>query len=334
MNRDAALGDAAPVSFWLDDPAAPPSGAPLVGETTAELTVVGGGYTGLWTALLAKEADPDRDVVLLEADRCGWAASGRNGGFCAASLTHGLGNGIERFPGEVDTLERLGRKTSTPSRRRSTGGPSTVASSAPANCRSPPSPTRWRTWPRRPSRAADRPAPQLSRSGRDAGRGALAHLPGRPLGPDGVRSGQSGPTGLGAPASLRGRRGQDLRAHAGARAGVRARRSRVATVHHRPRKVRTSTVALATNAYPSLVRRLRKYVVPVYDYVLMTEPLSAGERASIGWARRQGLGDVGKPVPLLPADRRQPDPVRRLRRRLPLRATDCDRHSSSAGRPS
>jgi len=70
--------------------------------------VVGGGYTGLWTALLAKEADPGRRVVLLERGRCGWEASGRNGGFCSASLTHGLANGAERFPEEIDTLERLG----------------------------------------------------------------------------------------------------------------------------------------------------------------------------------------------------------------------------------
>ncbi len=70
--------------------------------------MVGGGYSGLWTALLAKERDPSRDVVLLEGDRIGWAASGRNGGFCAASLTHGEANGRERFPHEYPTLERMG----------------------------------------------------------------------------------------------------------------------------------------------------------------------------------------------------------------------------------
>src|SRR4029079_15463635 len=61
-----------------------------------------------WTALLAKEDDPARDVVLLEAHEIGWAASGRNGGFCAASLTHGLGNGLARFEPELATLVRLG----------------------------------------------------------------------------------------------------------------------------------------------------------------------------------------------------------------------------------
>ena len=52
--------------------------------------MVGAGYSGLWTALIAKERDPSLDVVVLEAGTAGWAASGRNGGFCSASLTHGL----------------------------------------------------------------------------------------------------------------------------------------------------------------------------------------------------------------------------------------------------
>jgi glycine/D-amino acid oxidase-like deaminating enzyme len=70
--------------------------------------VVGGGFSGLWTALLARERDPAQDVVLLEASTAGWAASGRNGGFCSASLTHGIGNGLSRFPGEMPQLEKLG----------------------------------------------------------------------------------------------------------------------------------------------------------------------------------------------------------------------------------
>ena len=51
-------------------------------------------------------------------------------------------------------------------------------------------------------------------------------------------------------------------------------------------------VVLATNGYPPLLRRIRSYVVPVYDHVLMTEPLSAEQRAAIGWAGREGLADA------------------------------------------
>jgi glycine/D-amino acid oxidase-like deaminating enzyme len=50
-------------------------------------------------------------------------------------------------------------------------------------------------------------------------------------------------------------------------------------------------VLLATSAYPPLLRALRRYVVPVYDYVLVSEPLSAPQREAIGWRRRQGIGD-------------------------------------------
>ena len=71
---------------------------------------MGGGYLGLWTALLAKQRDAERDVLLLEAATCGHAASGRNGGFCEASLTHGFGNGLSRWPDELDVLTTMGRE--------------------------------------------------------------------------------------------------------------------------------------------------------------------------------------------------------------------------------
>jgi len=52
-------------------------------------------------------------------------------------------------------------------------------------------------------------------------------------------------------------------------------------------------VALGTNAFPALVKRVRWHTVPVYDYALMTEPLSAEQLASIGWRHRQGIDDCG-----------------------------------------
>ena len=94
--------------YWIDDMPDRPALPALSARTRCELAVVGGGYTGLWTALLAKERDPDRRVVLLEGKRIGWAASGRNGGFVEATLTHGEKNGEARFASELETLDRLG----------------------------------------------------------------------------------------------------------------------------------------------------------------------------------------------------------------------------------
>jgi glycine/D-amino acid oxidase-like deaminating enzyme len=57
--------------------------------------------------------------------------------------------------------------------------------------------------------------------------------------------------------------------------------------------IRGRHVALATNAFTNLLRRLGNYIVPVYDYVLVTEPLSAEQRTAVGWEGRQGLADLG-----------------------------------------
>ena len=62
----------------------PPPGAPLVGRTAADVAIIGGGYTGLWTALALVERDPELRVVVCEADICGGGPSGRNGGFVNA----------------------------------------------------------------------------------------------------------------------------------------------------------------------------------------------------------------------------------------------------------
>jgi len=57
--------------------------------------------------------------------------------------------------------------------------------------------------------------------------------------------------------------------------------------------VHARRAVLATSAFPPLVRAIRRYVVPVYDYVLVTEPLPAARRAELGWQGRQGLTDMG-----------------------------------------
>ena len=64
---ERALAGARPVPFWLDRPEAPRPLAPLRGQASADLAVIGGGFTGLWAALLAKEADPSRDQATRSA---------------------------------------------------------------------------------------------------------------------------------------------------------------------------------------------------------------------------------------------------------------------------
>jgi len=67
-------------SFWLQDVAARPVTEPLRGDERTDVAIVGGGFTGLWTALRIRELAPEARVTILEADQCGSGASGRNGG--------------------------------------------------------------------------------------------------------------------------------------------------------------------------------------------------------------------------------------------------------------
>ncbi|MFG1673200.1 NAD(P)/FAD-dependent oxidoreductase [Micromonospora sp. NPDC049282] len=292
-----ALADAAPVPYWLDRPVRPDPRPSLTGAHTADLLVIGGGYAGLWTALLAKEADPDRDVLLVDAGTCGWAASGRNGGFCAASLTHGLANGVERFPGEIGELERLGRENLD-------AIAATVARHG-IDC----------DLERTGELAVAVEPYQLDGLAADA---ELARRYGRDvrlLDRDEVRAEVASPTYLGGmwdrdrtalldPAKLawglrRAALGLGVRIHEHTRVtglaadGAALRATTAGGADAAPGAVRAARVALATNAFPPLLRRLRAWTVPVYDYALMTEPLSPAQRDAIGWHNRQGLADTG-----------------------------------------
>src|SRR6187402_2620317 len=88
----ASLAGSSLAPFWLEGLGSP-TFPRFAGTASYDLVVVGGGYTGLWTALLAKRRNPDARVALVEARTIGWAASGRNGGFVEMTLTHGEGNG-------------------------------------------------------------------------------------------------------------------------------------------------------------------------------------------------------------------------------------------------
>jgi glycine/D-amino acid oxidase-like deaminating enzyme len=97
-------------SWWLEEALAHPEfaepEAPRLGhDTKADVVILGGGYTGMWTAWFLKERQPELDVVLLEADICGGGPSGRNGGFCDGWWGN-LGDVVRTY-GEADALELL-----------------------------------------------------------------------------------------------------------------------------------------------------------------------------------------------------------------------------------
>ncbi|RLV48479.1 FAD-dependent oxidoreductase [Nocardioides mangrovicus] len=271
---ERSLATSVPRVFWIED-APGASYEPLAGDITADLVVVGAGYCGLWTALLAKREEPSLDVVVVEAGSVGWAASGRNGGFCEASLTHGEGNGRSRWPGEYDDLVRLGRENLDGLERDVAGLDVDFARVGELDVATEEHQLAW-----------------------------LDELDGERLDTAAVRAEIDSPLFLGGvwdredcalvhPAKL----AREL-ARAATEAGVRIHEQTRAlalegtTVRTDRGVVRAERVALATNAFPSLLRRTRLLTIPVYDYVLMTEPLTTEQRAAIGWRHGQGFGDL------------------------------------------
>jgi len=103
--------------YWLEEAGPVQSAASLEGDVRADVLVVGGGYTGLWTAWHLKRLEPEARVVLCEAELCGHGPSGRNGGFCNA-LWFGLPAMRRDFGDEparaialaaADSVEEIGR---------------------------------------------------------------------------------------------------------------------------------------------------------------------------------------------------------------------------------
>ncbi|MCH7535699.1 MAG: FAD-dependent oxidoreductase, partial [Bacteroidetes bacterium] len=94
--------------LWLDNKIKPETLPPLEKDVKCELLIVGGGFTGLWAALQAKERLPELDIILIESAFIGYGASGRNGGMFEALLAHGSNNSEYHFPGEQDRLVELG----------------------------------------------------------------------------------------------------------------------------------------------------------------------------------------------------------------------------------
>ncbi len=277
-------------SFWLDNPDRPQARPALGATLGADLVVIGAGFTGLWSALEAAVEHPKWSIVLLEGDRIAGGASGRNGGFVAASLTHGFSNGLTRWPNEMPELLRLGSQNLAQMSERVVqlgiacdwlmSGEIDVA-----------------TEEYQVKDLVDAHAEMVEL-------GVSAYY----LTAEEIQARVNSPLYRGAlfdpdvaivdPARLAWGLARELD-----RLGVSIyENSAVTNLEDRGSLVRlqvgahsvsSSRVILATNAYPPLLNRLKHLIVPVYDYVLVTEPLTVAQRESIGWLGREGVGDAG-----------------------------------------
>jgi glycine/D-amino acid oxidase-like deaminating enzyme len=276
--------------YWEETVPPQPACPALAQDSRCDLAIVGGGFTGLWTAVAARRRQPQARILIVEAGKCGGAASGRNGGFCAPSISHGVGVALRRWPAEAETLVRLGR----------------------ANL--------------------DDLAGDVESYGLDAEfeREGKLNLAATPWQIEGLRRMQENCRRFGIDAKFLA--GADLRAKfdspaysAGlfepnyallnpARMSAELRRAALTegiAIHEDTPVLRLRDTSggieleaaggviharravLATNAAPPLLPRLRRALIPIFDYAIVTRPLTEDELAVTGWQGRHGIADSG-----------------------------------------
>lgn len=260
-------------------------------DTSADLVVVGGGFTGLWAAILAKTQQPGLDVLVVDQDSLGHAASSRNGGFMSASLTHGHAHGAAVWPLELARLVELGRENLSQIKSFISDhaidadyaevGKTAVAVSA----------------------VQERALRSVYDKSKSLGEDAVL------LGQEQMRADIHSPTYWG---GVRIRTGSVLfnpvkllvgMVEVATALGVRfLEMTPVNTItaegHHRVLRcrqgqIRAGWVILATSAFSPLFSGIRQRVLPIFDHVLATEVLDAQQLLSLGWSESQGVTDLG-----------------------------------------
>lgn len=265
---------------------------PIVDENlTTDLLVIGGGFTGLWAAILAKEQYPDLDVVVVDAKTVGHAASSRNGGFISESLTHGHAHGLTLWPDDIDELVGLGRtnlkeiQTFLELHNIDADFEYCGKSSVAVN---------------EVQKAMLKDAYDIQkRFGEDV----------KLLTQDEMQRDIASPTYLG---GLRLRTGSGLfnpvklivgMVNVALQLGVRVfEKSEIASIEEdasglllscQNYRIRSKRAILATNAFTPLIKSVERRVLPLFDHVLATEVLSESQLVSLGWAESQGVTDMG-----------------------------------------
>lgn len=277
-------------SFWLQRKDYEP-GAHLDGDISCDVVIVGGGFTGLWSAIALAEADPSIDIVVLEQKVVGYGASGRNGGFAMTMMARNI-HDLTRKVGEAqaramhlamrDALHGIVKFTTEEGIDADITNPGLLTvSNSPAQ-----------------DRRIQQDVQAAERLGLDDFRYLTAAQCRDLLATDSVRCGHweddallvdpaALTRGLSEAAQRRGVRVieqtpvDDLQEVAGRRVEARTPYG----------TVRADRAVVATNAYAYAIPWLRRFIFTIYAYINLTEPLTEEQWSRVGWERRMGVED-------------------------------------------
>jgi glycine/D-amino acid oxidase-like deaminating enzyme len=276
--------------YWLARlPARQP--VPLVGPAETEIAIVGAGLTGLWTALFLKQLDPSLDIAVVEQGIAAWGASGRNAGMLSETVDHSHSLAVQHFGlDEASRLAKLGESNVT----------EMIGFLADRGIDCDYEPSGRLMVALTPGHVEEgRRNVELARS--------LGISTFRELSAEETRAQVNSPLYLGAvsvkgggildPAKLTDGLRREVE-----KAGVRVyERSVVKNLEESGAGVAIRTadgqlkarrVVLATSAYTHhLLPQITWRFIPLYDYILVSEPLTTSQWEAIGWKGRQGITD-------------------------------------------
>jgi glycine/D-amino acid oxidase-like deaminating enzyme len=284
------MGDYQSRSFWLGRRPYTPN-PPLRGDLTVDIVIIGGGFTGLWSAIQLKDADPCVDIAVLEQKVVGYGASGRNGGFAMTMVERNIAQLVRRVGPEqaraqhlamVDALRELAAFAAAESIDADISNPGVLTVS-----NGPEQDVRIRNDIEAAENLGltdfhflDRAACQQRIH---TERARCGHWEDDCLLVDPAALAR----GLKDAAMRRGIRVYEstpvdsLDTVSGFRVEA---RTPFGTVH-------ADRGLIATNAYAHSIPALRKYLFTIYAYITLTEPLSTEQWNRIGWERRMGIED-------------------------------------------
>jgi glycine/D-amino acid oxidase-like deaminating enzyme len=269
--------------LWLEQAMTEDAGAPcppLAGAVTADVCVVGGGLLGLWSALEVREQAPDASVVLIDAEACGFGASGRNGGWMTSwwdeldALEARFGPEAARWLATrsteaIDRVEAVTRAEGIDCGLRRAGA--LIQATARAQVPRLPAPAEGRVRPVDAAELRRRTGATVGLAGVELSDAAAVH-PARLV--RGLRA-------------LALRRGVRIYEGTAMRSLERGRPPRVITSAGR---VEAGAVVVALGAWVAALREARRAVLPVASHIVATEPIP-GRLEALGWTGGELLGD-------------------------------------------